>query len=139
MDRVEAKEVLRNVLDIISQNLHYLEDSGAEKFLDESLPAMYLIERLRDEFLLYGDGFELKESEYQTDDPVVYLVFLSMSNFDPIEIFEVEQGFLDWLEEDSELGKEFVDDVEEYDQNLQDRTLDFIASYMRKFKEDIEE
>jgi len=137
MNRVEAKEVLRNVLDIISQNLQYLEDSGAEKFLEESLPAMYLIEKLRDG-LLRGNDFELTGAEYQTEDPIVLLVFLSMSGFDPIEIFEVEQEFLDWLGEDSELGKELVDDVEEYAQNLQDRTLDFIASYMRKFK-DIEE
>jgi len=134
MHELEAKEVLREVLDIISQNLHYLEDSGAERFLNESLPAMYMIERLRDEFL-YEDDFDLKEAEYQTEDPVVYLAFLSMSGFEPIEIFASEQEFLNWLGAESALGKEFVDDVQEYDHGLQDRTLDVIASYMNKFKE----
>ena len=133
MDKMQTREVLRQILDIITKNLHYLEEGEKIKeFLDESLQAMYLMEKIKDEFFEDYD-LHLVPAEYETENPIVYVVFLALSGLDETELFEDSDEFLDWVSESCALG---VGLIEDFGEELEDLTLDIICSYMKKFEEE---
>lgn len=132
MDKMHTREVLRQILDIITKNLHYLEEEKSKEFLDESLPAMYLIEKIKDEFFEDYDLY-LAPAEYETENPIVYVVFLALSGLDEMELFEDPDEFLDWVSESCGLGAGLIED---FGEELADLTLAIICSYMKKFEEE---
>ncbi len=110
MTNSDAKEIFREIVKILEPNLGMLvDDEHAEEtkykaFYDEVLPALYLLEKLKDEYL-QEETLDISSGDGICNDAAVYAVISTLADLDMADILEDEDDFIDMMYDGGEIGK----------------------------------
>lgn len=136
MEYLEARETLRKITRDITQHLPLLKEGKIQEFRQACEPMMEQINLLKDEFICI-ENFDLIWSKDCTgEDPFAYVVFFSLAEAKPREIFENDEDFMGMLSDSGIQGEELADESYNDETGFYDELpLEEIASFMQRMDE----